>query len=125
MHRVTASLLGLCLFLPALIHATPDSPAKESPAQGINNEPKTAGNDDRLTTDKQVRSRGQLLYENHCRKCHESQVHIRGNHKAKTLADIRGWVTKWQSEEKLGWQTEDIHEVADYLARTFYKFAKD
>ena len=69
-------------------------------------------------------SRGELLYENHCTVCHESIVHIRANRKAKSLADLRGWVARWSGELKLKWSNEEIDDVAEFLARRFYKFGK-
>ena len=66
-------------------------------------------------------SRGGLLYENHCTGCHESGAHIRANRKAKSMADLRGWVTRWSGELKLNWSSEEIDDVAQYLARRYYK----
>jgi len=69
-------------------------------------------------------SRGALLYENHCTVCHTSVVHIRDNRKAKSIADLNGWVARWSGELKLNWSDEVINEVAEFLARRFYKFGK-
>jgi len=66
-------------------------------------------------------SRGELLYENHCTVCHESGVHIRANRKAKSIADVRGWVERWSGELKLKWSREDIDDVTEFLARRYYK----
>jgi len=40
--------------------------------------------------------RGRLLYENHCRACHESNVHIRQTQAAKSLKAVRTEVVRWQ-----------------------------
>ena len=69
-------------------------------------------------------SRGELLYENHCKVCHESVVHVRENRKVKSREDLRGWVARWSSERKLNWSNDEINDVADFLARRFYKFGK-
>lgn len=66
--------------------------------------------------------RGELLYENHCTSCHESIVHIRENRRARSVADLRGWVARWSAELKLNWSDEEIDAVAEFLANRFYKF---
>ena len=67
--------------------------------------------------------RGQLLYENHCQGCHQSSLHIRNNRRAKTVAELRGWVLRWSGELRLGWAAEEIEDVVQYLNRRFYKLA--
>jgi len=66
-------------------------------------------------------SRGELLYENHCTVCHDSTVHIRANRKAKSITDLRRWAARWSGELKLNWSSEEIDDVAEYLARRYYK----
>ncbi|MBZ0071455.1 MAG: cytochrome c [Gammaproteobacteria bacterium] len=66
-------------------------------------------------------SRGQGLYENHCQSCHESWVHTRDARKVATLNELRRYVASWNVHAGLGWGDEEIGDVADYLARTFYK----
>lgn len=65
--------------------------------------------------------RGEMLYKNHCRVCHESNVHVRENHKAKSIADIVSWVTRWSSHLNLGWNIDDINDVAHFLDEKYYK----
>ena len=67
-------------------------------------------------------SRGQLLYENHCTTCHASQVHIRSNHKARSVEDVRRWVIHWQRELKLKWNNEDVNNVSKFISEHFYRF---
>jgi len=67
--------------------------------------------------------RGQLLYENHCRICHDSSVHIREKQKAKNIEDIMSWVNRWRSHLELPWNKQEITDVADYLNESFYHFA--
>lgn len=69
-------------------------------------------------------SRGQLLYENHCKKCHENDVHFRENRKAKDIIDINKWVIRWQYDQKLNWEYSTIQEVTQYINRSFYKFSE-
>ena len=66
--------------------------------------------------------RGQMLYENHCRVCHDSRVHIRDNHKAKSPKDLLYWVNRWSTHLKLNWSNEDKLAVAQHLAQKFYHF---
>lgn len=67
-------------------------------------------------------SRGQLLYENHCTRCHTSTLHVRKARHADSMKALHGWVIRWSSEEKLNWGEEEIAEVVEYLDRRYYKF---
>lgn len=67
--------------------------------------------------------RGRLFYENHCRACHESSVHIREVQSAKSLGALRAQVSHWQDVLKLGWSPEDVGDVAQYLNDTWYHYA--
>jgi mono/diheme cytochrome c family protein len=67
--------------------------------------------------------RGQMLYENHCRGCHVSVVHIRSDRRAASLDAVRWEVTRWSSELHLDWRKEEIADVVEYLDREFYKLA--
>ena len=70
--------------------------------------------------------RGELLYENHCSGCHESQVHIREKHIASTLGDIQKQVARWSSELRLDWTDSDIQDVTHFLYQRYYlKQAKE
>ena len=66
--------------------------------------------------------RGKLLYDNHCRICHDSNVHIRNHRKAASIVDIAFWVTRWQAHLKLKWSDEDINDVVDHLDTEYYHF---
>jgi mono/diheme cytochrome c family protein len=68
--------------------------------------------------------RGRLFYENHCRACHESTVHIREVHAAKSFTAVRAQVAHWQDVLKLEWNAEDMDDVADYLNATWYHYAQ-
>jgi len=70
-----------------------------------------------LTPDAQ---RGELLYENHCSGCHESQVHVRKKHKAESLGDVQKQVARWSSELRLDWSGSDIQDVAHFLFTRYY-----
>lgn len=66
--------------------------------------------------------RGELLYENHCLSCHTSKAHIRENRRARSVADVEGWVARWANELNLTWTDEEIRDVAEYLVRRYYRF---
>lgn len=65
-------------------------------------------------------SRGQLLYENHCKKCHEPTVHERADSKVKNIVDISQFVIRWQYDQKLDWDYDEIRDVVNYLNKTYY-----
>jgi mono/diheme cytochrome c family protein len=66
--------------------------------------------------------RGQALYENHCRTCHEPEVHQRADRRATSVEDLQRWVATWSWHAVLGWSAEDIADVTDYLNRAYYHF---
>jgi len=65
---------------------------------------------------------GQLLYETHCDACHDTSVHSRNPRKAKSLDDIKYWVTRWSKELKLDWSDVEIEEVAKHVNAKYYHF---
>jgi mono/diheme cytochrome c family protein len=66
--------------------------------------------------------RGRLLYENHCQACHTAQVHGRKNRIALSRAELVDIVDRWQKNQKLAWNAEEIGDVVQYLATTRYRF---
>lgn len=66
--------------------------------------------------------RGKLLYENHCRTCHNKYLHNRSNSKIKSIRDLRQWVIRWSLNLKLDWKKNDIDSVTEYLNNHFYHF---
>ena len=68
-------------------------------------------------------TRGQMLYENHCLSCHESQMHIRANTKVKQLSQLRYFVLIRSSELKLQWADDERDAVTKYLNERYYKLA--
>ena len=66
--------------------------------------------------------RGQQLYENHCQECHESQVHIREQRKAATLADVRWQIARWQEVLQLPWTAAEVDDVQAYLNAEHYHY---
>ncbi len=68
------------------------------------------------------KSRGQLLYENHCTHCHESAVHKRNPARVAKLDDLYHWVEKWATVQRLDWNQNEIRDVVDYLNQEYYHF---
>ena len=66
--------------------------------------------------------RGQALYENHCKACHDTVAHTRTERRAASRSDIRQWVTTWSFHASLGWSDEEVDDVTDYLNRRIYHF---
>ena len=66
--------------------------------------------------------RGQLLYDSFCHHCHLSEIHYRVGSKVTSWGKLLKMVAIWQGEMQLGWQAEDIADVASYLDRRYYRF---
>lgn len=111
----------VCLFLFIALFSTPML-AKDSSYKMSDTTPSTTktGNAD-VMSDKIPR--GQMLYENHCRVCHDSTVHVRENHKAKSTKDLFYWVNRWSGHLKLQWSEDDKMAVVKHLGKTFYHFS--
>lgn len=91
-----------------------DTTASVSSSEGEKNDEKSLANE--------PESLGKMLYENHCLSCHESMVHIRGAHKAKTFSDIQYWVGRWAQELDVKWSADEIDAVVQHLNDTFYHY---
>ena len=74
------------------------------------------------TENASLKSRGQMLYDNHCHTCHESQTHIRANRRAKSKDDIAKYVRQWSAHLQLNWSNADHNEVTTYLNTTYYHY---
>lgn len=118
---LTATVL-ICLLLPVITIASTNEKSTPKPADNLNQPDSAKQTPDTKNNVMPVESQAQLLYEHHCLKCHESNVHIRNNNKAKNIKDVRAWVIKWQTQEKLGWDNNAINAVTEYLVRRYYKF---
>jgi len=68
--------------------------------------------------------RGQALYENHCRECHESWAHTREGRHVASLDALRKRVAAWSIHTGLGWSNEEVDDVTDYLNRQFYQLSR-
>lgn len=72
----------------------------------------------------QTFDRGEALYENHCKSCHESWAHERAGREAASLDAVRKRVAAWSVHSGLDWSDEEIGDVTGYLDRQFYRFGK-
>jgi mono/diheme cytochrome c family protein len=68
--------------------------------------------------------RGEALYENHCKECHEGLAHTRHGSKINSFDDIRSWVASWSVHSRLDWSGEEVNDVAEYLNDRFYHLAE-
>ncbi|MCO6411397.1 MAG: cytochrome c [Thiogranum sp.] len=68
--------------------------------------------------------RGEALYENHCKSCHESWAHEREGREAVSRAAVRKRVAAWSVHSGLDWSDQEIDDVTDYLDRQFYRFGQ-
>ncbi len=69
-----------------------------------------------------VESRGELLYSTHCIACHTTQMHWRDQRLATDWASLKALVRRWQGAAQLGWNDDDIVEVARHLNDSIYRF---
>ena len=70
-------------------------------------------------------ARGRLLYENHCKVCHTSVVHVREERKATTREEIQTWIRRWRKELGLQWGTAEVDDVTEYLNNRYYRLKSD
>lgn len=69
--------------------------------------------------------RGRLLYENHCRECHTSTVHVREKRKAASREAIEAWVRRWREQLGLAWDDQEIDDVVEHLNERYYGFREE
>ena len=110
------------IFLTATVIASQKEDTAPNPADKLNQPEDEQKSADSKTEIPAATSRAQLLYEHHCLKCHESNVHIRKSKKAKNSDEVRSWVVKWQAHEDLNWNESEIDSVTLYLVQTYYNF---
>lgn len=70
--------------------------------------------------------RGRVLYETFCMTCHYERVHERSRERSavKSYADVRKQAARWSERTRMRFTPEDVDDVAEYLNRSHYKFAK-
>ena len=67
-----------------------------------------------------VPSRGELLYDTHCKACHTTRLHWRDRRQATDWESLKQWVDRWQRQLRLEWSDADVAEVARYLNERYY-----
>ena len=70
----------------------------------------------------EVLARGELLYSNHCKACHSSEIYWRAQKLATDWSSLKSQVRRWQSIMNLGWSEEEIGDVAYFLNTLHYGF---
>ena len=66
--------------------------------------------------------RGKLLHGTFCQGCHDESIARREFRLAKSYAEVRAQVARWQANTNLKWQPEDISDVTAYLNAAYYGF---
>ena len=67
-------------------------------------------------------ARGELLYENHCIACHNTEMHWRDKKLAKDWKTLRAEVRRWQRFSGLRWSNDEVTAVARYLNTLYYHY---
>jgi mono/diheme cytochrome c family protein len=67
-------------------------------------------------------TRGEMLYATHCRACHTEQIHWRERKLVSDWRSLQAQVRRWAANTSLGWNDDDVADVARYLNRTVYRF---
>ncbi|RFC39437.1 MAG: hypothetical protein DID89_2727547728 [Candidatus Nitrotoga sp. CP45] len=67
-------------------------------------------------------ARGELLYSTHCIACHDTQVHWREKKLVTDWTSLQSEIKRWQGISGLGWNNEDIEDVARHLNTIYYRY---
>ena len=67
-------------------------------------------------------SRGKALYETRCVECHDRSVHARKPRSARSFAEIREYVLRWDRETGALWRADEVDAVTRYLNERYYQF---
>ena len=70
----------------------------------------------------QETARGRVLYEMRCGLCHDRSVHQRNPRAARSFAEIRSFVVRWDRELGAVWRDEEIDAVSRYLNDRYYHY---
>lgn len=65
--------------------------------------------------------RGRLLHGTFCLGCHGDSVAKRGNRVARSYAELRRQVARWQENTGLNWEPRDVDDVTAYLNGAYYR----
>ncbi|NEV60921.1 c-type cytochrome [Thiorhodococcus minor] len=64
----------------------------------------------------------EALYQEHCVKCHGSEVYTRDDRKVTSYDGLVRQVQRCELSLQLTWFDDEIKDVADYLDSRFYHF---
>ena len=67
---------------------------------------------------------GKQLHDEHCLKCHGTEMYSRKDHFVKNKAGLDKQIKRFQLSVGAQWFEEESADVADYLNTEFYKFDK-
>ena len=67
-------------------------------------------------------TRGELLYSTHCIACHSAEIHWRNKKLATDWTTLQSEVGRWQKLSGLGWDDDDVAQVAQYLNALHYHY---
>ena len=68
-------------------------------------------------------ARGRALDEVRCDQCHDRSVHQRSSRKAKSFAQVRASVVRWDRQQGGAlWRDDEVDLVTRYLNDRYYKF---
>lgn len=65
--------------------------------------------------------RGRLLHGTFCLGCHGDSVAKRENRVARSHAELRRQVARWQGNTGLKWESQDVDDVTAYLNDAYYR----
>jgi mono/diheme cytochrome c family protein len=77
-----------------------------------------------LASPAKAQTRGELLYSTHCVACHTTQIHWRDQKLATDWGSLLMQVRRWQASNSLGWNEDDIIQVARHLNESIYRFPR-
>lgn len=63
----------------------------------------------------------QVTHDTYCIACHDTNVYTRDDRLANDFDAVREEVDRWQTNISLGWSSEEIDEMAAWLARRYYR----
>jgi hypothetical protein len=66
----------------------------------------------------------QSLHQEHCTRCHGSEVYTRADRKVSSYDALLGQVQRCELSLQLTWFDDDIAKVADHLNQHFYHFPR-
>lgn len=67
--------------------------------------------------------RGQELFEDHCRACHNDFDRPESRH-MRSLDELQQKIEGWATHTNVGWSKAEVGDVLFYLNKSFYRFAQ-